>query len=104
MEELGAVRTGSRNPSDETRSQNPINLATGLPVPTAVPSIYSDVNMPEITLTYRATGIFITLFAATRKASSCSFSVGTPVLPGLDNSFGDEKRARRRSRFEEPTI
>jgi iron complex outermembrane recepter protein len=77
--------------SDETRTQDPIDVITGLPVPTDTPRIHSDTNSPEITLTYTATDD-LTYFASYKKGfKSGSFSVGTPVLPGLDNSFGDER-------------
>jgi iron complex outermembrane recepter protein len=77
--------------TDETRTQNPFDLLAGGPVPTATPRIHSDDNSPEVTLTYTPTAD-LTLFAAYKKGfKSGSFSIATPVLPGLDNSFGDEK-------------
>jgi iron complex outermembrane receptor protein len=77
--------------TDETRTQNPVNMLTGTAVVVPVRRLHSDDNSPEVTLTYTPTDE-LTLFAAYKKGfKSGSFSVATPVTSGLDNSFGDEK-------------
>jgi iron complex outermembrane receptor protein len=77
----------------ETRSDSPelLNGPTPIPVTLAVPKIESDNVSPELTITYRPTDN-ITAFGSLKKGyKSGSFTVTTPVAPGANNSFGDEK-------------
>ena len=74
----------------EIRSQAPINVLTGLPIPGQTPQIHSSQLMPEFTATYTPTDD-LTLFAAYKKGfKSGSFSIATPVVAFVDNAFGDE--------------
>lgn len=76
--------------AEETRTQDPINELTGLPVAGQVPEIHSAKTMPEATITYTPTDD-MTVYGAYKKGfKSGSFSIATPVVPFLDNSFGDE--------------
>ena len=76
--------------TDETRTETITDLAGAL-VPVAVPSINSKNFSPEVTLTYHPTDD-LTLFAAAKQGyKSGGFSIATPVAPGANNSFHDEK-------------
>jgi iron complex outermembrane receptor protein len=62
-------------------------------VPTAVPTpeLHTRRPSPEVTLTYRPTDD-LTMFGAWKRGfKSGSFSVATPAVAGVDNSFNDEK-------------
>jgi iron complex outermembrane receptor protein len=86
LELAGGVRW-----TDETKRQRPFNFVTNQPVIAARDRISFNNLAPEVTLTYTPTDD-LTVFAAYKQAyKSGSFSVGTPPLPGADNSFDDEK-------------
>lgn len=77
--------------TEETRSDEAHDNVTGQSVLVAVPEIRSDNWSPELTVTYMPTDD-LTWFASLRQGyKSGSFTVTTPVAPGADNSFGDEK-------------
>jgi len=78
----------------ETRT-NPgfAESATGVVTPVNRPNRRLDSKnwAPEFTVTYKPTED-VTLFGSYKKAyKSGSFSIATPPVPGLDNSFGDEQ-------------
>ena len=80
--------------TDETRT-NPGFDTSETGVQTAVirpnPRINSKNLAPEFTVTYKPTDD-VTLFGSAKRAyKSGSFSIATPPVDGLDNSFGDEK-------------
>jgi iron complex outermembrane receptor protein len=63
----------------------------GLPTIVPTPQLHSKNYAPEVTLTYRPTDD-LTLFGAWKRGfKSGSFSIATPAVTGVDNSFGDEK-------------
>jgi iron complex outermembrane receptor protein len=77
--------------TDEKRTESPVNLLTGQPTIVPTPELHTKNYSPEFTLTYRPTDE-LTLFGAWKRGfKSGSFSVATPVVTGLDNSFGDER-------------
>lgn len=77
--------------TDETRTQDPINLLSGTAVTGVTPRLHADNLAPEVTLTYTPTDT-LTLFGAYKQGfKSGSFAVVNPPLPGEDNAFGDEK-------------
>jgi iron complex outermembrane receptor protein len=84
--------------TDEKRTDTPyLYFALGAP-PSSLgyqvkpnPEIESKNISPEFTITYRPSDD-ITVFGSWKKAyKSGSYSIGTPPLAGVDNSFGDEK-------------
>jgi iron complex outermembrane recepter protein len=77
--------------TDEKRDENPFNLLTDKPTSIPVPEIHSKRYSPEVTLTYRPTDDLTTFGAWKQGFKSGSFSIATPVTPGTNNSFGDEK-------------
>jgi len=88
LELAGGVRW-----TDEKRSDTPYNLITGTPVYTATlkPQIKSNNYSPEASITYTPTDE-MTLFASLKRGfKSGSYTITTPVSPGADNSFGDER-------------
>jgi iron complex outermembrane receptor protein len=86
LELSGGVRWTS-----ETRRETAFDYVTNLAVPPGVPRIHSSNFAPEATLTYTPTDDF-TVFGAYKKGyKSGSYSVATPLTPGKNNSFGDEK-------------
>jgi outer membrane receptor protein involved in Fe transport len=82
--------------TDEKRSSHPttVNLATGQNFAANLltqPKLRSKTWSPELTLTYTPTDD-LTLFASAKQAyKSGSYNLITPVQPGEDRSFGDEK-------------
>ncbi len=77
--------------TDEKRIESPYAALTGTPTAVPTPELHTRRFSPEVTLTYRPTDD-MTLFGAWKRGfKSGSFSVATPVVAGLDNSFGDEK-------------
>jgi iron complex outermembrane receptor protein len=81
--------------TDETRTDEGLadftNSGVQLPVARPVPQIHSSNLAPEFTITYKPVED-VTVFGSLKKAyKSGSFSIATPPVPGLDNSFGDEK-------------
>ncbi len=79
--------------TDESRTDTPYDLSTGVPVfvALATPSIHSKNTSPEVTLTYKPTED-ATVFAALKRGyKSGSFDTATPATPGEENAFGDEK-------------
>ena len=77
--------------TDEKRVESPYNAETGAPTVVPTPELHTRRPSPEVTLTYRPTDE-LTLFGAwTRGFKSGSFSVATPAVAGVDNSFTDEK-------------
>jgi iron complex outermembrane recepter protein len=77
--------------TDEKRTESPVNLLTGQPTIVLTPQLHAKNYSPEITLTYRPTDE-MTLFGAWKRGfKSGSFSIATPVVAGVDNSFGDER-------------
>jgi iron complex outermembrane recepter protein len=88
LELAGGVRW-----TDEKRGDTPYNLITGKPVYVAPvkPEIKSNNYSPEFTATYTPTDE-VTLFGSLKQGyKSGSYTITTPVTPGVDNSFGDEK-------------
>jgi iron complex outermembrane receptor protein len=88
LELAGGVRW-----AHEKRGDTPFSLATGVPVYVApgVPEIKADNYSPEVSLTYTPTDD-LTLFGSVKQGyKSGSFTITTPVGPGVNNSFGDEK-------------
>jgi len=84
--------TGGVRWTDETRTQDGLNMVTGSSVPVVfpVPEISSSNYAPEVTFTYRATEDF-TVFGALKKGyKSGSFNVGTAPFTGENNAFNDE--------------
>ncbi|CAN7229128.1 TonB-dependent receptor [Phenylobacterium sp. LjRoot219] len=79
--------------TEEKRSDSPVNLITGVAVPVtlAVPKIKSDNISPELTVTWRPTDTFTAFGSLKRGYKSGSFTITTPAMDGLNNSFGDEK-------------
>lgn len=76
--------------TDETRTQDPINLLTGAEITGQTDRIHSSKVMPEFTATYTPTDD-LTVFGAYKKGfKSGSFSIATPPTPSVDNAFGDE--------------
>jgi iron complex outermembrane receptor protein len=81
--------------TDETRTNTGTADFTGsgvqLPITRPVPQIGSNNISPEFSITYRPTDD-LTVFGNLKQAyKSGSFSIATPPVPGLDNSFGEEK-------------
>ncbi len=76
--------------TDETRALSVTSLA-GSAVPVAVPSINSRNYSPELTLTYRPTDDLTWFAAAKQGYKSGGFSIATPIAPGANNAFHDEK-------------
>lgn len=77
--------------TDEKRVETPYSMLTGQPTIVPTPELHSKRSSPEVTLTYRPTDE-LTLFGAWKRGfKSGSFSVATPAVAGVDNSFGDEK-------------
>jgi len=88
LELAGGVRW-----TDEKRSDTPYSLLSGTPVYTAPakPQIKSNNYSPEVSITYTPTDE-MTLFASLKRGyKSGSYTITTPVSPGGDNSFGDER-------------
>jgi iron complex outermembrane receptor protein len=77
--------------TDEKRVESPSNLLTGVPTVVPTPELHTKRPSPEVTLTYRPTDDLTVFGAWKRGFKSGSFSVATPVVKGMDNSFGDEK-------------
>jgi iron complex outermembrane receptor protein len=77
--------------TDEKRDETPFNylLQEATVVPT--PDIHTKNVSPEITLTYKPTDEMALFAAAKRGYKSGSFSIATPPVTGVDNSFGDER-------------
>ena len=77
--------------TDEKRVESPYNLLAGAPTIVPTPELHSKRVSPEVTLNYKPTDD-VTLFAALKQGyKSGSFSIATPAVTGVDNSFGDEK-------------
>ena len=77
--------------TDEKRVESPVNLLTGMPTVVPRPELHTRRPSPEVTLTYRPTDD-LTMFGAWKRGfKSGSFSVATPAVTGVDNSFNDEK-------------
>jgi iron complex outermembrane receptor protein len=77
--------------TDEKRGENPFNFLTGLATQVPTPELHSRRSSPEVTLTYKPTDD-LTVFGALKQGyKSGSFSIATPAVTGIDNSFGDEK-------------
>jgi iron complex outermembrane receptor protein len=80
--------------TDETRTNSGfLQDVTGAttPVVRPVPKINSKNVSPEVTLTYKPSSE-ATIFGSLKQGyKSGSFSIATPPVQGLDNSFGDEK-------------
>jgi iron complex outermembrane receptor protein len=77
--------------TDEKRVERPVDLLTGLPTVVPTPELHTRRPSPEVTLTYRPTDD-LTIFGAWKRGfKSGSFSVATPAVTGVDNSFNDEK-------------
>lgn len=77
--------------TDETRTQDPIDLVTGLPRPIRTNRIGASNVAPEFTLNYTPTDD-LTLFASYKRAyKSGSFSIATQPRAGIPNDFGDER-------------
>ena len=76
--------------TDEKRTESPVNLLTGQPIITPIPEIRSKRYSPEITVNYRPTDEMTVFGAWKRGFKSGSFSIATPPVPGVNNSFGDE--------------
>jgi len=77
--------------TDEKRDEAPFNFLTGLPTQVPTPELHSRRTSPEITLTYKPTDD-LTVFGALKQGyKSGSFSIATPAVTGIDNSFGDER-------------
>ncbi|MCB2060256.1 MAG: TonB-dependent receptor, partial [Novosphingobium sp.] len=91
LEIAGGVRW-----TDEKRRSSPttVNLATGMNFDDALiaqPDLRSKTWSPEATITYTPTDD-LTFFASAKQAyKSGSYNLITPVQPGEDRSFGDEK-------------
>jgi iron complex outermembrane receptor protein len=77
--------------TDEKRVETPFDLLAGTPTIVPTPEIHSKKFSPEATLTYRATDDLTVFGALKRGFKSGSFSIATPPVTGVDNSFGDEK-------------
>lgn len=85
--------------SDEKRTESPFtydNVTLPTPVfdqPAIVPNprLHSKTYSPEITLTYKPSANLTWYASWKRGFKSGSFSVATPAITGVDNSFGDEK-------------
>jgi iron complex outermembrane recepter protein len=78
--------------SNETRTDDPVNLITGVPVPVAiaVPRIHTDNYKPEFTASYRPTDT-LTLFASYKTGyKSGSLNIATGASPGQNNSYDNE--------------
>jgi iron complex outermembrane receptor protein len=77
--------------TDEKRVESPFAAATGVATVVPTPELHTRRPSPEVTLTYRPTDD-LTMFAAWKRGfKSGSFSVATPAVAGVDNSFSDEK-------------
>ena len=79
--------------ANERRSDDPRNLVAGsfVPVATPVKRISSNNWSPELTLTFTPTDD-LTIFGSLKQGyKSGSFSITTPAVAGVDNSFDDEK-------------
>ena len=78
--------------SHETRTDEPVNLITGVPVPVPilVPRIHTDNLKPEFTASYQPADT-LTLFASYKTGyKSGSLNIATGATPGQDNSYGNE--------------
>lgn len=90
LELAAGVRWTHETRSDVAHNRNPLTGAYEL-TPLVTPRISSKNWAPEATITYTPTDL-LTIFAAFKTGfKSGSFSLTTPVTPGVDNSFGDEK-------------
>jgi iron complex outermembrane receptor protein len=77
--------------TDEKRDESPFNLLTGAATLAPTPQIQSKNVSPEVTLTHKAADD-LTVFGALKQGyKSGSFSIATPPVAGVDNSFGDER-------------
>jgi iron complex outermembrane receptor protein len=77
--------------TDEKRDENPFDLLAGTVTLVPTPQIQSKNVSPEVTLTYKAADD-LTVFGALKQGyKSGSFSIATPPVTGVDNSFGDER-------------
>jgi iron complex outermembrane recepter protein len=77
--------------TDEKRVESPFNLLAGEPTIVPTPQLHSRNYAPEISLNYKPADD-VTLFGAWKRGfKSGSFSIATPAVTGVDNSFGDEK-------------
>jgi iron complex outermembrane recepter protein len=77
--------------TDEKRVESPYNAETGVATVVPTPELHTRRPSPEVTLTYRPTDD-LTMFGAWKRGfKSGSFSVATPAVAGVDNSFNDEK-------------
>jgi iron complex outermembrane receptor protein len=88
LEFAGGVRW-----TDERRSDTPYDLITGTPIYVAPvkPEIAADNYSPEFTVTYTPTDEMTVFGSLKRGYKSGSYTITTPVTPGVDNSFGDEQ-------------
>jgi iron complex outermembrane recepter protein len=77
--------------TDEKRKETPFDLLADEPIIVPTPEIQSRRYSPEVTLTYRATDDLTVFGAWKRGFKSGSFSIATPPVTNVDNSFGDEK-------------
>jgi iron complex outermembrane recepter protein len=77
--------------TDEKRDERPFDPDTGEVTLVPVPEIHSKKVSPEVTLTYEAADDLTVFGALKRGYKSGSFSIATPPVEGIDNSFGDEK-------------
>jgi outer membrane receptor protein involved in Fe transport len=85
--------SGGARWTDETRRLTPTDFTTGVPIAISKPrpKLHSKNVSPELTLTYKPSDD-MTIFAnAKRGYKSGSYSIGTPPVAGVDNSFGDER-------------
>jgi iron complex outermembrane recepter protein len=77
--------------TDEKRDETPFDPRTGVVTLVPTPQIQSKNVSPEVTLTYKAADD-LTVFGALKQGyKSGSFSIATPPVAGVDNSFGDER-------------
>jgi iron complex outermembrane receptor protein len=79
--------------TDEKRSDAPYDSITGTPIYTAAakPQIKSNNYSPEFSVTYTPTDEMTVFGSVKRGYKSGSYSITTPIAPGADNSFGDER-------------
>jgi iron complex outermembrane receptor protein len=77
--------------TDEKRDESPFDPRTGAVTLVLTPQIQSKNVSPEVTLTYKPADD-LTVFGALKQGyKSGSFSIATPPLATVDNSFGDER-------------